>query len=350
MGDKQQLTKEHTRVMEDLITLSSPAKLVSAFDVSSSNNSINSFPTYGLIKVSNSDDSSEWSISEHVGTRKRDSLKSTVSTIDHGSLPIYIDGSQLTLTLPYQEFEDVIEHPSDPFDRIHSLLSRLVLSYKSEYGALISTGVFLNRKALEGLLPNGSVKLGVMTELTSLLTKFSQGEELTVEATEPTLRYYEKLLDAFDILEETNDSHSVTHPLIPQESPLRRTYTNDSTATHHKKRDSMLNLLTGRRLRRSNAPSVAPDTIKTHSRSVSVASMTSTRSQKRDQCSVSDYFTKLEVLACAMGQAQKVYHDGFSVALTRVIHFMDEYLMGFVMKDVATLSTQHMKRQMANYY
>lgn len=330
--------------MEELLALTPPVRHQS---VASSNNSLSSFPTYGLIKVSNSDDStSEYSFAhEEVDRGDR------AAPLRHRDTdPAFVE-IQWSTAVPQGHHENLII-PTDAFDRAQFMLSRIALAHYSAAGASLSRDFFLNRRALEGVVFNGSVKTGILHEVTMILRRFADGEMIEMGAIEPTLRYYEKLLDAFDLLNDDSDDMS-THSSLSH-VPIRRTDSAESTQTaRHKKRDSFFEKFTGKRNKRASVHALSPSPSNTNSRSRSISvatTATSASRSQRDQCTVPDYISLIESLSEAMKEVEPLYNDGFNVPLTRVATFTDEYLMSFVCKDIVQLSSAFMKKQMATYW
>lgn len=236
-----------------------------------STQSANSFPTYGLIKVSNTDQGSScdsfslvspqgsayWNNNEMRGspTSRKPSLGAvsqsrTTNPFHDGAdtdpkTPMTpktpIPGSSATfgkpldtrqsvevnqvlkprksfMRPPLDEHNKALQIPSEPFDRVRYLLDRIVTAHHSDHGVYLTGRFFISKEVfLQSHLgiPNGSVKIGIIQEVTSLLKKFVDGDESTsLGAVEATLHYYEKLMEAFGVFapvseEQATDSNSV---------------------------------------------------------------------------------------------------------------------------------------------
>lgn len=329
----------------ETFTLSRPALLESPLNSPSSNTSLSSFAAHGLIRVSNISDDSTSELSFQYETMTRPSKRSSVVAV----MP---QSTKLTLGIPLGHPPEQLDVPTDPLDKAHFVLSRIIVAYQSQCGAMISRDFFLSRQALDGVVHNGSVKISILKELTQLFKRFAQKEHMTTESTESVLRYYEKLLDAFDVLGEEN-----ADKLSSYSGTIHSTDSIDSTMTtakssQRKKRSSLIDIFSGRRESLNANKTGGSDHTqmhKTHLRPVSIENTFPTRSQK-DTCPVSEYISLIHSLRDALSEVQHVYNDGFSLPLTRTVHFMDEYLMRFVSRDIALLASTFMNQQIDNYY
>jgi len=377
---------------------------------------LNQYPA-GLIKVYQSDeDGSNDSFS--ITSKKLNDAKSIISQME----PIKLQGSNNTSSWSENNLNEISfetttivednsylidlwskisdverDHlviPNDEKERIKYNLDKVVESFRSSKGTFLTSDIFLNQKIYqqEETISNGSVKINIIQEITSLLKKF-EGDHHDVSkfhALEPTLAYYSKLMDAFDVLQVENmtddgssetqslassmnnslkiyktiSKDSTTNKLLLQQPSISQTDSHDSDKP--KKRNSaLLGKFRGKmknkkrvsvnwepqtQLQSPPKESLRPRSFQQHSRSVSVSSTQTQGSSRsaKDQASIYGYLEAIENLQITWNV---VYGQNISPQseiyekLTLVVHFLTQYIIKFLMSDVTSLSLKYIKKR-----
>lgn len=383
-----------------------PTSIISNPSTTSSHSNLNNYPV-GLIKVYQSDE--EFSNdSFSITSRKLNDARSIISQVDpahvhnfsttsslsdtndvsYDTAPTIDDDSLFNLWFqtPEKERESLVI-PSGGLERPRYVLDKVVESFRSEKGAFLTSDIFLNQKIYQQpeTIINGSVKISIIQEINTLLRKFhGEFHDLSKFNTlEPTLAYYKKLMDAFDVLHVeashspacTNDSLSSTSSINNQDVKPYKTVSKESTISSKKsnqslaetekpkKRNSLLlDKFKGKMKNRkrhslnnwenhTSSDHLTPPNhdIRTHSRSISVSStqtQASSRSAK-DQATIQEYLESIESLHLTLNMIydQHISEQSETYSkLSLVIEFLSQYIVKFLMSDITSLSLKYIQQ------
>lgn len=378
-----------------------PQSIVSNSTTSTHSNSTN-YPV-GLIKVYQSDEefstdsfsitsrklNDARSIISHVGPSYAQNISTTsfsdTNDVDYETMSPLAGESLFDLWVDLSEAErDKLVIPVDGIERPKYVLDRIVQSFRSEKGAFLTDGVFLNHKIYQqsDVISNGSVKINIIQETIALLKKFEGDfhEVLKLNSLEQTLSYYKKLMEAFDVFESNGSPNTTSDALstasssnmpiqpyrtISKESAVSVKKSNSNTIEDKpKKRNSLLlDKFKGKikhKKRHSlnnwdHHPQLEPVAPKTHSvdsrshnRSISVSSTQTQGSSRsaKDQATIHEYLETIEVLQLTLNTIRTheiVEHSEVQEKLSLVVGFLSQYIVKFVMSDGTSLSLKYIK-------
>ncbi|CCH46970.1 hypothetical protein BN7_6577 [Wickerhamomyces ciferrii] len=311
--------------------------------------------------------------------------------------------------------QENLKIPESGIERSQYVLDKIIESYQSEEGAIFLTNnVFLNRKIYQQpeTILNGSVKINIIQEISSLLRKFGgdNNDSNKLSTVEPTLLYYKKLMDAFDVFQtesqnsnssfdsdtvstnssimtskpyKTSSRESLKNSLNRTSSSIPITKTNSNTIPNNnkdlpsspdtekkKKRNSLiLDKFRGKIKAKPKRHSLNPDTrlnqaqssnvtsptiekarVNLHSRSISVSSTASSRSVK-DQATIHEYIKAIENLQFTLNtiKRQISQNSGTVEQFNLVVNFLGENIVKFVMADITYLAIRFLKNSASEF-
>ncbi|KAH3666681.1 hypothetical protein WICMUC_005498 [Wickerhamomyces mucosus] len=348
-------------------------------EYSNGNSSVSNTHTYGIIKVYHSDEGDESSESLAMNSLK---IYDNENFMDQSSLNNLMKSDRGKKTI--MDFDNLIiqtnptsleRQPPHYYDQnniqfCHQTLTKIINSYESPQGDYLNSNIFLNNKIYHpsSLINSGSVKLNIIQEINNVLQKMILNDKPpSIQEISANLEYYDKLMNAFEILnfdldESVYELHKIpttTHQTQPITTPASPQVSSSISSSKHKgKRSSILFdkfrskgkttqtlSLDSKSVEPSNSTKSA-----VHSRSPSNISVTSSSSATRsakDQIPLADYLHSIQSLNASIGLIVEHFlpneNQEFLDNLNHVVQFINKYIIRFIVKDVLGLTTKFMK-------